>query len=446
MFDLYLILTAIVILVSLIVSYRRTQDPLSPLVTFSPMLLYVYVFHPYVIHSSGQLSVFFPQEADLEYVLLVSLVSVTAFCLGASYYKRSPGDEQRFRILDADVSPRVRQRFLNLAVLLGTAAFVSFWYLVYKSGGPMRLLFMHKPFLSAGSGYIGEMPMLTYPAILLLAAAWQGKRLNAGRILVLLYVASPQISWAILGKRRGPIFLIVSMLAAFWYVMKNKRPNWKVIIGGVGVLGLFLLFVAANRRAAVERSLNETLAGEVLTDGDEFVAASAMILASEKNSHHFWGLRAFAMFLVRPIPSFLWESKWSDLGLGWMVTQPGLCGLTTLQWQQSVGFDPAKGNAGGFVADAYLEWAWGGVVACYALGFAFSWLWKRWVTRGGVWTALYVEAMILTVYLPSQSLGAWGYRFALLAVPTALVFRFLTPKKPSPRQVIPPMHFPAQSI
>jgi hypothetical protein len=280
------------------------------------------------------------------------------------------------------------------------------------------------------------------------AAAWQGRRLTFDRFLLALYIASPQIAWAIIGKRRGTIFLITATIAACWYLIKNKKPNWKVMIGGVGMLGLLLLFVVAHRRAGTEHDLglNSTLTGSHrLTEGDEFVAGGAMIVASERYSHHFWGIRVFAMFLVRPIPSAFWPTKWQDLGLGWMETQPGLYGLTTSQWQQALGFDPALGTAGGFVADAYMEWSWGGVLACYILGYGFSWLWKRWVTRGGVWTVIYVEAMILSIFLPSQSLGAWSYRFALLAVPTAFVFHLLIPKSARARSLAPPAPYPTQT-
>ncbi len=234
------------------------------------------------------------------------------------------------------------------------------------------------------------------------------------------------------------------MLGAFWYVVRNKRPNWKIIIGGVGCLGsCSCLWQPARHRNA--ETLNDTLSGQLLSEGDEFVSAAAMILASEYNGHHYWGLRVFAIFLVRPIPSFVWETKWQDLGLEWMVSQPGLCGMTTLQWQQAVGFDPALGTAGGFcrrrvsgmVVGGGLRVLWSRILLQLAL--------EEVVAEGGVWTAIYVEAMILSIYLPSQSLGAWAYRFALLSVPTAVLFRLLIPKKSAPRQVIPPMHFPASS-
>ncbi len=475
MSELYLLLTAVVILTALLVSYRRTGDPLSPLVIFAPMLFYVYAYHPFVIQSgdislsaptifdgrpwiaetsptANPLCVFFPRSGDIEYILLVHLISVTAFCLGASYYRRTTGDDQRFRILEQAVSPRVRQRFFQLSLVLGTLGFVAFWWLVSRSGGLVRMFFHPKPFLISTSGYIGELPMLTYPALLLLAACWQGQRLTGGRLLTLLYIASPQVSWAIIGKRRGTIFLIAAMLAACWFLMKNKKPNWTVILGGVGMLGLLLLFVVAQRQTSAlpdialqEIGLQATLTGNhPLTTGDEFVAAGATILASKQYGHHFWGARAISMFLIRPIPSAFWPTKWHDIGLEWMETQPGMYGLTTSQWNSAMGFSPALGTAGGFVADAYLEWSWGGVVACYFLGFGFSWLWKQWGIHGGVWTALYIEAMILSVYLPSQSLGAWSYRFALLDVPTVVVFRGLIPKLGRGRSPVRHVQIPLQ--
>ena len=454
MIEIYLLLTACVILGSMAVSYRRTRDPLSPLITFTPMLLYVYAFHPFVIHSNPQFISFFPHPEDREFVFIVNLISVAAFCAGASYFRHSSSDNQSFQILDLDASMRVRRNFFQLSLVLGVMASLSFWWMVYQSGGPLKLLRQNKPFMVSASGYIGEMPMLTYPAVLLLAAAWQGRQLNLGRVLMALLIASPQLSWAIIGKRRGTIFLIGATLAAFWYLVRNKKPNWKMIVGGVGMLGLLLLFVAAHRSQGLlealgadsQSNLTDTLAGSRLTAGDEFVSSSATILASRHNNHHYWGLRFFAMFVVRPIPSFLWESKWDDLGVGFMKSQAGQAGMTETQWDLAVGFNPLMGSAGGFVSDAYLEWAWGGPVACFVLGFGFSWLWKQWVTHGGVWTVIYVEAMILTVYLPSQSLGAWAYRFALIAVPTAFVFWLFAPNRRRKRSRLPPPPIPVQTF
>ncbi len=439
MSDIYLLMTTGVILGSLLWSYQRTSDPLSPLVPFAPMLFYVYVYHPYTLLAGPGIRKYFPDANDIEYVLLLNLLCLTGFCVGAGHFRRAATDDPRFRILEQDASAQVRRRFLHLSILMGTVASLAYWWMVAQAGGPLKLLSQAKPNLFSASGYLGELPMLTYPAMLLLAAAWQGGRLTLGRILMALYIASPQISWAIIGKRRGTIFLISATLAAFWYLVRNKRPNWKVVLSGVGMLGLFLLFVAANRSTGTifdlssdsQSRLSQTLTGDNLEVGDEFVSATALVLTSDHFNHHYWGKRFFAMFAIRPIPSLLWEKKWTDIGLDGLRTQPGLGGMSTLKWRQAVGFLPAGGNAGGFVSDAFLEWSWGAVIACYGLGYFFSWLWKQWVSRGGVWTVIYIEAMILCIHLPSQSLGSWAYRFALLAIPTLILFRLFTSRKPS---------------
>ncbi len=433
MIELYLLMTAIVILGTLLASYNRTGDPLSPLVIFAPMLMYVYVYHPYVVNENGSLGRLFNDVRKLDFALLVSLLGVTAFCLGAGHYGRPKGADQRFVLLEQDAGPRQRRQFLMLSLLTGTVSFVAMAWQIHSTGGLVYMLSQAKPFFSKTTGYIGELPMLTFPAMLLLAVAWQGQRLTFGKLLIALYIASPQITWAIIGKRRGTIFLVAVSLASFWYLVRNKRPSWRLVITGLGVLGFVLLFISANRAKMAYTSgmdvdfsiMGRTLSGERVNPGDEFVAASATIISSDDHRAHYWGLRFFAMFVVRPIPRFIWPTKWDDLGLGWMVTSPGKNGLTSSEWVESVGFEPTKGNAPGFVADLFLEWSWGGVIACYLLGLLFSWLWRQWLKHGGVWAAIYVEAIILSIYLPTQSLGAWAYRFALLAVPTYVIFKFI---------------------
>ena len=79
-----------------------------------------------------------------------------------------------------------------------------------------------------------------------------------------------------------------------------------------------------------------------------------------------------------------------------------------------------------------------GLLGCLAVGFAFSRLWQRSVSSGGVWIALYVIAAALSIYLPTQSLSAWLYRFLFMAVPTVAVWRMFVR-----RQVFAPVTAPA---
>lgn len=437
MTEIYLLLTGLVIVSSLIASYQRTRDPMSPLVVFAPMLFYVYVFHAYAVISNPQFSSFLPNIADLEFVLLVNLFSILGFCLGICHYRRGANDQQRFQILDRDTSPGVRRRFFQLAILLGVMASLSFWYMVFTAGGPVELFRQAKPSFGRHSGYIGEMPMLAFPAIFLLAAAWQGRRLTFPRFLIAFLVASTQIAQCVIGKRRGTIFLTAAVLAAFWYVVKNKKPNWKAIVAGTCALGLVLLYVAANRSANALTNISDgnterlanVLTVSTLTAGDEFISSSGIILTSHRFQNHHWGKRIFATIFVRPIPSFLWERKWEFFGLERLKYQPGGGGMKRSEWLEAVGFRSLSGSATGFAADAFLEWSWGGAIACYVLGRSFGWLWKQWVSKGGAWTVVYAEAMALSVFLPSQSLGAWLYRFMLLSVPTLLIFRAIGANK-----------------
>lgn len=447
MTEIYLLLTALVIGFSLIASYQRTRDPMSPLVVFAPMLFYIYVFHTYGVISHPNFSGFLPNTADVEFVLLVNLLSILGFCLGICHYRRGANDQQRFQILEQETSPGVRRRFFQLGILLGTMASVSFWYMVFTAGGPVALLRQAKPSFGKHSGYIGEMPMLAFPALFLLAAAWQGRRLTFPRFLIAFAVASTQISQAIIGKRRGTIFLTAAVLASFWYVVKNKKPNWKAMVGGTCALGMVLLYVAANRSSNAltnisdgntERFANILTVSE-LTAGDEFISASGIILTSHRFQNHHWGKRMFVMIFIRPIPSFLWEKKWQFFGLQSLKYQPGGGGMKRSDWKEAVGFNTTTGSATGFVADAFLEWSWGGVLACYVLGRGFGWLWKQWVSKGGVWTVVYAESMVLSVFLPSQSLGAWLYRFLLLSIPTLLIFRAIGVSK---RRTVAPRNQP----
>lgn len=437
MTDIYLLLTTTAIIGCLLYSYQRTRDPMSPLVVFAPMLFYVYVFHAYGVISNPEFSSYLPNTADVEFVLLVNLLSILGFGLGICHYRRGANDQQRFQILDQETSPTVRRKFFQLGVLLGVMASVSFWYIVYSAGGPAFLLRQAKPSFGRHSGYIGEMPMLAFPAIFLLAAAWQGRRLTFSRLLIAIGVASTQIAQCVLGKRRGTIFLTAAVLASFWYVVRNKKPNWKAIIGGTCALGLALLYVAANRSSNTLTNIGDgnterlanVLTVSSLNSGDEFISASGIILTSHRFQNHHWGKRIFVTMFIRPIPSFLWEKKWEFFGLERLKYQPGGGGMRKSEWLEAVGFKTKSGSATGFAADAFLEWSWGGVIACYVLGRGFGWLWKQWVSKGGVWTVVYAESMILSVFLPSQSLGAWLYRFMLLSVPTLLIFRAIGANK-----------------
>jgi hypothetical protein len=275
--------------------------------------------------------------------------------------------------------------------------------------------------------------MLAYPGMLMLAAAWQGRRITAPRVVMFLLIATPQLVMATYGGRRGPMFLVVCALGACWCIVKSRRPRTKTILVGAGLLGLVLLLLGGNRSDLFKpwesdldlHSVVDRLAPTEVTTGDEFVAGSAMILASNRLDRHFWGKRYFTTFLVRPIPSFIWPDKYEDMGMKWMQTAPGTSGISESEWIRILGFPPAGGNSGGFIPDLFLEFSWGAILFCYLIGRLYSGCWKRWRSRGGLWALLYFELLILSLYLPSQSVGAWLYRMMLLGIPTWLIWKYV---------------------
>lgn len=436
MSEALILLTGLAIVLITFAGLSRTRDPLFPLTILAPMLLYVYVYAPLVRVSSGALQPLFPDQEDLTPVHVLNLLAVTAFCVGCIWRCRPPKVNNRFGILLQPVPRGTRRRMQALAIALGLISCGAFAFIIQYSGGWTKVFSHAKPFLRSPTGYVGEMPMLSYPAIFILAFAYQGRRVTIGRWLAMLGVMLPQIIMATLGGRRGPMFLVVCSYLGAWCIIHRRRPRIRSVIGGLTVVGCLMLLLQGNRgnlfrpwKGEIETKYIEQLwSVPDLTYGDEYVVACATVLVSSEYAHHYWGSRYFATFIVRPIPSFLWPSKYKDMGLGWMQTDPGKSGIPTSQWYESVGFEPAGGAAGGFVADLFLEFSWGCIIVCFLLGMIFSTIWKRWVTRGQLWTLLYFEVMILSVYLISQSLGAWLYRLILVGALTLIFWRTSVPK------------------
>jgi oligosaccharide repeat unit polymerase len=440
MFELLLILTALVIAMAMWEGYLRTRDALMPMIVFGPMLAFTYVYSPAMLMYHGQLERFFPDLAQLEHVARVNLLGVGLFCFGCvAASRRVRGTLNWGGVLEQiTLDERTRARLFNMACVFGSIAVAGFAYMVYDSGGPWAVFSRAKPFLRAASGVIGEMPMLAYPAIMLLAITLRGRKIRLEHVMLVLFFASPHLIMASLGGRRGPAFLILSALVMSWYVARDRRPSLRMVVGMVVCLGVLMLFLASNRRnlyLGSERDVDTQAFSEGLvvgegSSGQEFIYASGMMLSAEQLDHFYWGRRYFTLLFVRPIPKFVWPTKYEDLGLGWMVNEPGTAGLSDSVWLRAVGFMPMRGSAGGFIADAFIEFWWFGVIVCYLIGRLYGYCWTRSVLAGQIWTVIYVELLVLSVYLPAQSVGAWLYRALLLIVPTWILWqRVVVPRQ-----------------
>ncbi|MCA9073890.1 MAG: oligosaccharide repeat unit polymerase [Planctomycetaceae bacterium] len=417
-----ILLTGVAIITISLVGLKKTRDPLFPLMILGPMLLYLYVYMPLTRVSTGAIDSIFPDRDDLVITHVLNLIGVAVFCVGCIAERRPRGIDRRFELLKTQMARKTQNRMFGLGFGMGSVSNAAFFYMIQYTGGWTRVFSRAKPYLLSPSGYIGELLMLSYPAAFVLAVAFQGKRLNIVRIALLLAVLFPQVVMATLGGRRGPMFLVACTLVGCWCIIRGRLPKVKWVITGLGAIGVLLILLqqhrgdlfkpwAASKDVDVASSF---LAPETLTLGDEYICAAATVQACMHHGKHHWGSRYFTIFFVRPIPKQLWPTKYSDLGMGWMDTNPGQAGFTTSEWYDAVGFVPAMGGAPGLIADLFLEFSWGVIPACYLIGRIFSFTWRKWVFEGGIWAILYFEMMILSVFLVTQGVGAWFYRLMIV--------------------------------
>ena len=71
----------------------------------------------------------------------------------------------------------------------------------------------------------------------------------------------------------------------------------------------------------------------------------------------------------------------------------------------------------------------------YLVGRGFAFLHSRRLSRGGVWDLLYFEALILSIYLATQSFSAFYHRYLILAVPTIVAWKVFMHRRSRLRRV-----------
>lgn len=432
MFEQLLWLTAAIIVGALGVAYLRTKDPLHPLMYLGPMLFYIYALIPLVLYYRDLLNDNFPDESDLLFAQVVVASSLLCFCLGCLQNRVSPAHIHSRR-LDLSFSPPVRHKLIVLSYVLAAVGVGVFLYILAQTGGLVEAYNSPKGGGRAGSGYISSAPLLTIPAMILYLLAQQGRKMNGKTAGMLILFMSPHILHGFLAASRGTTFLALGALVFGWYLTSPRRPSLRMLVAAIVGIGLLMLFLKSQRREIYigsdfefnRQRFEETLIPTDRNSADNYAYTWGLILMSRHYDTHYWGKRYAVQLFVRPIPKQLWPTKYEDTGMASMVTMPGGGGFSLAQWFSGVGWLPNAGSATGFPADAFLEFSWGGLIVCYLIGFLYSYLWKQSILRKGIWTVVYFEACVVSVFLPTQGLSsAWAYRLIYLVVPTALIWHF----------------------
>jgi hypothetical protein len=234
------------------------------------------------------------------------------------------------------------------------------------------------------------------------------------------------------------LFLVLAVLFLAWVLARGKPPPLLSSLIGFGTIGFLVLLVASQRQFLFigsggdfdfSRLFDLFLTPEDLITND-YVAGVSTVLVNDYHQDFSWGREHLVNLLIRPIPRQLWPDKYEDAAelLGYRVVEGGG------EWDyfsEVLGFSPPKGSAVGFIANLYSSFSWGVLLAMFLFGWSLAVLWKRHRLRGGLWTVLYGQAMILSVYLPTQSFSAFYQRFLIMTVIAVLVFRFIAKTRPS---------------
>jgi hypothetical protein len=407
-----------------------------------PLFFYATVFDPWTVRPI--LGRFFLDESDVILVLVLNLLGVAALVAGALHEPPLPRGSlhKRRRSLQNDERLQLRRVSIVLACVAGAA---YAWGLM-NSGGFVAAFSQAKGGGQTESGYVGEAMNLGLVGAVMAALSQYRRRWDGATFATAAVGLLPNLIQGTFGGRRGPLFLALACALLTWTVTRPRHPNLWVVTSALVCILLSVAFIGSQRKhlylgseqAEVrwEQFLQTWQPEELASDGNNFVYATGFVLATRHSGEYTWGRKLAINLFVRPIPRQLWPTKYQDTGATWVTNEyPGLGHLTIDDWVDSVGWIPLAGSAGLSISDLFGEFGWGAIIAMYLIGRGFSWLRFRRSTRGGVWELIYLEALILSIYLATQSFSAFYHRFLILAVPTIIVWKLLV-KRPVREPVV----------
>lgn len=419
MFPILLWATIAVALIAVAYAWDMTRDVFHPAMYLGPMLAFLYGWMPWKLWESDSLGGFFSTD-QLEFVQILNFagVSLLLACslLTAHRTRRSSGPP-------AALSLRPSEVLLLGGILTGGLGLMAWLTLIVNAGGIGNAF--GKPY-SGGwddSGYVRDGVLLMYPGMLAFFAAALRSPSWKLPYLGVAVLAFPCLLQALLTSRRGPTFVTVVTLAMGWFLFRNRRPPL-VLTALAGLsLGWLVLFLVSNRGSIYigsDMNFNTEVTEfvEKADTGNEFIYGSGTIISTYHNERHFWGKRYLAQILVRPIPSAIWPNKYEDFGVPELLFNGG----TGDDFKTVLGWDGAWGSAPGLVADLWVEFRWGNLIAMGLIGLLYGWTWQKAITRGNGWIAQYAILAALSIYLVMQTIEAALFRSVLLSVPVWIVW------------------------
>ena len=447
MFEFMLIVAVAIAVIGFVVAFDGSRDVFHPMILIGPMFAFLYGWMPWQLLRHDGLERFFDME-QLQFVQTLNLLGVLAFvvmCLGVGV--RLGRRKLAARPEAPKPSARVCRRLLVGSLVVGLIG-LGCWCITIVNVGGFTAAFSNS--YAGGwddSGYVRDGSLLMLVGVLLAVTSLSagGPRWK-GWALCLLF-GLPWLSSALLMGRRGPTFALAVVVAMGWYFNRTKRPPL-LLVGVAGLcLGWFVLFLVTNRSSiylgsdfAVQTDVSQMV--EKPDTGNEYIYGSGTVLSAERRDHYYWMRRYLAQILVRPVPSAIWPTKYEDFGVPELLHNAG----TGEGFGSTLGWVGAAGSAPGIIADFWVEAWWFAVPMMGIVGWAYGFVWKRAVQRGGPWTTQYVILAALSLYLVMQTGEAMIFRTLLLSIPAWLSWRWAlkTPLRRSRRRMFPARNRAAQ--
>lgn len=432
MFEIYTLGIVIVVGAGMVWGIVRANDTLHPLVYLMPMAGFMYVYMPVDLYRTGGLLEYFTL-GEVSFVQGFNLACVTALALGGWWGSQGVRrDCGKVDLFSYTASLPDRRVFFQIGLVLGLLGLAGYLYQISNAGGFYAAYNSPKGGGWVTSGYIREMSLLCVPAITLIYLSRGERPLELRHRLLIGVFSVPLLVHGLLSARRGPTFLAVATLVGGWYLTRRRRPSVSTLAIGGTALGVLLLvlvtyrgqiylgsaFLTGDTPAATE-IVEESLERSTQTSfGNEYMYGTYVLLNSRDQVGHYWGTRYLTQVFVRPIPSSLWPNKYEAVGMGVMRYQAGHLGTKNLDEHPLI----PRGSAPGFAASTYLEWAWGGPVFLFLLGWFYAYAWRQSLVVGGMWMVVYTVMIATSAYFVAQTFIAILFRVLFVTLPPAFLW------------------------
>jgi hypothetical protein len=422
MFEWLLVVTVVVVAIGVLVALDGSRDVFHPLVFIGPMFGFIYFWMPFKLWSADGLDRFFDAN-QLFYVQRLNILGVAAFilaclCVGL----RMPRDRAKGT---PPLSKEACRRLLIGAAITGTVGVICWGITIVNVGGFSAAYSTSYTGGWDDSGYVrdGTLQLLVAVLLAITSLAAGGPRIPS--FMMMAIFGFPWLSQALLMARRGPTFAFVVVVLMGWYMTRRDRPHI-FAVGGLGfTLGWLVLFLVTNRSSiylgsSFDVKTDVSAVVEQADTGNEYIYGSGTVLAAVRRNHYYWMRRYLAQVIVRPIPTAIWPTKYQDFGVPELLNNAG----TGEGFADALGWVGAPGSAPGIVADLWVELSWLSIAAMALLGWAYGFVWRKAVLKGGPWTTQYVLLSALSIYLVMQTMEAVIFRTLELSIPCWLVWRW----------------------